>query len=132
MPQHCRRQILPLVQSILDNSPLRRLGNHYSTTVFTEKTLDFPLLSVKQTQNELHSLKTIAEARSRQLVKTWELNSSIPKMHRGVAVKLSRTRKIAIESHNQKTGVQPVNFTEGDYVPRGLLQREKGRKPSLK
>ena len=41
-------------------------------------------------------------------------------------------RQAAIDAHNRKTNVKAINFDVGDFVLRGLLQRETGRKPSLR
>ena len=35
-------------------------------------------------------------------------------------------------AHNRKTNVRPINFSEGDYVLRGIVQGKSGKKPSLK
>ncbi len=43
----------------------------------------------------------------------------------------TKKRRAAVDSNNCKTSVRPINFTEGDYVLRSVLQSERGRKPSL-
>ena len=53
-------------------------------------------------------------------------------MHKDVAHRAGKRRVAAIESHNRKTNVRPINFTEGYFVLRGFMQHERTRKPSLK
>ena len=44
----------------------------------------------------------------------------------------NKKRKAAVDAHNRKTNIRPINFTNGDYVLRGTIQGKTGRKPSLK
>lgn len=132
MPQRCWPQILPLVQSVLNNSILSRLGNRSPTTVFTGQSPESPLLSVKETQSTLTNIKTVSEARTRQLLKIRQLETAMQSMHRDVTLRVTKKREAAVISHNRRTGVREVNFTVGDYVLRGLVPRERRRKPSLK
>lgn len=53
-------------------------------------------------------------------------------MHKNVAFRTTKKRQQAIESHNRKKNVRKVNFTDGDFVLRGVLQKTSSRKPALK
>ena len=53
-------------------------------------------------------------------------------MHKDVAVRSDKKRRSAVDSHNRKTNIRPINFTEGGFVLRGILRNEQSRKPSLK
>lgn len=61
-----------------------------------------------------------------------QLQGALVDMHRDFVVRLNMKRRAAVKSHNRGTGVRPVNFTERDYVLRGLLLREKEQKPGLR
>ena len=53
-------------------------------------------------------------------------------MHKDVAEKATQKRQTAVDPFNRKVGVRPINFSEGDFVLRGALSRNRGRKPSLR
>ena len=43
-------------------------------------------------------------------------------MHKDCAKASDRRRKSAVDSHNRRTGVRPVNFGTGDYVLKGIVK----------
>lgn len=51
-------------------------------------------------------------------------------MHKDVAVRTTKKRQHAIDSYTRKTNMRKLNFTEGDFVLRGVVQRISSRKPS--
>jgi len=60
------------------------------------------------------------------------MQTAMDQMHKEVAALSEKKRQSSIDSYNRKVGVRSVNFSEGDFVLRGVLQRERGRKPSLR
>lgn len=60
------------------------------------------------------------------------LQNSLNGIHKALSLKSANKQKSAIESHNRKSGVKPGNFDVDEFVLRGLLQRERGLKLSLK
>jgi hypothetical protein len=52
-------------------------------------------------------------------------------MHKQVAGLTSKARETRVALHNARTGVRRINFDVGDYVLRGVLTREKGRKTDV-
>jgi len=60
------------------------------------------------------------------------MQAAMDQMHKEVAGLSEKKRQSSVDAYNRKVGVRPVNFSEGDFVLRGVLQRERGRKPSLR
>ncbi len=124
--------IMPVVQAALNNSLSERLGNRCPLTVFTGHPQDTPLTAITQKvgdRTEVHSLGKIRHAQRESI---HALLSSLDDMHKDVADKSSRKRKSAVESLNRKTNVRSINFTEGDFVLRGIKSNEQTKKPALK
>ena len=65
-------------------------------------------------------------------MKSEDLTKALDDMHKAVVVRAANAGKRSIATHNRKTNVRPVNFAEGDFVLRGIYEREKGHKPSLR
>lgn len=70
--------------------------------------------------------------RAKQLVNAGLIHKALEGIHIDVAESSTQKRKQSVASHNRKTGVKAINFYISDFVLRGLLQRERGRKPSLR
>lgn len=68
----------------------------------------------------------------KQIYEADRLVKDIQEMNKDVKCKASKRREAAVVAHNGKTDVRAINFTAGDYILRGLLQRERGRKPALR
>jgi len=132
LPQTMWHQVLPVVQSVLNNTILDRLGKRCPLTAFTGLPQDTPLLSIKVEKRKKAKVKTIAEVRALQRVQVERMHSSLDKMHKEVFERTTAKRQAAIDSHNRKTNVRPVNFSKGDYVLRGLRESQRGRKPQLR
>ena len=130
--QKCWPSVLPMVQSALNNSILERLGNLTPQGVFTSLPTSSPLSAVTRQDGEVTKVYKISEVRARQLLNSQRIQGALDSMHKDVAERSNRKRQAAVSSHNRKTGVRPINFDSGDFVLRGLLQRERGRKPSLR
>lgn len=132
LPHNAWPSILPVVQSALNNTILKRLANRCPLTAFTGLPQDTPLSSIIRKSNEIVKVHSVDIVKATRIANLKTLHSSLESMHKEVAEAASRKRESAVSSHFRKTNVQTVNFIEGDYVLRGLLPREKTRKPSLK
>lgn len=78
---------------------------------------------------KFHSLEDIRSTQRENIQSTLD---ALDNMHKDVAKRADNKRTAATESHNRKTNVRSINFTEGDFVLRGVMQHERTRKPSLK
>ena len=132
LPLKCWPDVVPIVQSALNNSILPRLGNRCPQTVFTGLPHSSPISTVLRRDSGVIKICSLDEIRVRQRLKISDMQSSLDAMHKEVAVRNSNRRKKAIEDYNRKVGVRPVNFTEGDFVLRGILERERAKKPALR
>lgn len=127
------------IQSILNHSPVKRLGMRqgagagvYRTPleVFTSHKPSRPLLRALPF-HQYPTVPSLEEARARQLLNIEELQGSLESMHRDVGERVTSERSRVIAKHNLKTNIQPINFTIGDFV---LVRRaqDKGHKLSFK
>ena len=132
LPQSAWPQVLPVVQSILNNTILQRLGKLCPLTAFTGLPQDTPVASIKSRIGKKISMRSIEDIRSIQNEHVRKLQAALEDLHKQVEAESNKKRRSAIESHNRKTNIKPINFTEGDYVLRGLVQRKSGRKLSIK
>ena len=129
--QRCWPSVLPMAQSALNNSVLERLGNRTPQSVFTSLPASTPLAAITRLDGDVTKVYKLADIRAKQLLNAQRLHGALDAMHKDVAERSNRKRQAAVASHNRKTGVRPINFDVGDFVLKGLLQRERGRKPSL-
>lgn len=125
-------QVLPIVQSILNNSIIDRLGKHCPLTAFTGLPQDSPLLAIKTNKGERIEVKNIDQVRAEQCMNLTKMQEAFFNMHKTVSASSDRKRQSSVDSHNRKTNFRQINFTEGDFVLKGLRQHERGRKPALK
>ncbi len=132
LPRSAWTQVLPIVQSVLNNTILTRLANRCPLTAFTGLPQDNPLNSVKCQLGKKLVFRTVDSIQSAQREYIEALQNSLEGIHKDIAQMTNKKRKSAIESHNRKTHIRPINFTDGDYVLRGVVQGKSGRKPSLK
>lgn len=132
LPQNCWPSIMPLVQSVLNNTVLQRLGNRCPLTAFTGMPQNSPLRSIMVKRNEFCTVRSIQEAQCLQRLQVEKVIAALEMMHRDVKLMSDKKRKTAVDAHNRKTNVRPINFCEGDFVLRGTLQRERRSKPALK
>lgn len=132
MPQQAWTSVIPLVQSTLNNSTLVRLGNRCLLTIFTNLAISSPISAIKERRGETVKVHSLSEVRAKQLLNIQQLQKSLDDMHKDVTQRSTKRRRQAVDSLNRRTSVRPVNFWEGDYVLRGFLKRQRGRKPSLR
>lgn len=116
--------VLPIVQSILNNSLLLRMEDRCDLTVLTGLVQDFPLININRKSKKHFRISSITEVRARQVMKVEELTKALESFHMSVAFSASSTRKRSIVAHNRNTNLRPVNFSEGDLVLRGIYERE--------
>ena len=115
------------VQSIINNSPARRLGNQAPITVHTGmqpgNPLNVALATISYTDTD-----SVENVRVMQNLNIESFQKSLDEMHRSVSEILSETRKSAVERHNARTGVYPCNLVVGDYV---VVARTKGPRTKM-
>lgn len=124
--------VIPIIQSVLNNSTVSRLGNRCPLTVFTKLPQNTPITAIKERFDKNIEIKSISDIRMKQLINIERLQKCLEEMHKDVARRAEKKRHAAVSAHNRKTGIRPVNFVVGDFVLRGLFRRERGRKPSLR
>jgi uncharacterized coiled-coil protein SlyX len=73
-------------------------------------------------QVESNSLELLKAEQSYKLA---ELQSAVAEMHKAVSTQADRLREKAIRQHNRRTNVMPVNYSIGDSVRVGTVQRSK-------
>ena len=132
LPQKSWPDVVPMIQSALNNSILARLGNRCPLTVFTGLKQSSPISTIIRRQVGAVKVHSLDEVRTRQRLKVQSIQNALEEMHKDVAGRKSKSRQRAIESFNRKVGVRPVNFTEGDFVLRGVMERERAKKPALR
>ena len=106
---------VPAIQSIINNSPTRRLGNRAPITVHTGMEAGNPL-QLALVSIGYKDIDSVDEARAIQKLSIDKFQCALDKMHKEVDDTLSSERKKAIQRHNSKTHVRPCNISVGDYV----------------
>ena len=81
LPHRSWPSVMPVVQSVLNNSPLSRLGNRCPIPVFTGLPQDSPLLSIKATVQENNLVRSVGEIRGAQLVQAKRFHPALDQMH---------------------------------------------------
>jgi hypothetical protein len=123
--------LLPMVQSGLNNTILPRLGNRSSTEVFLGLPTSYPLTTVVRQGAEKSLVLHMSELGARHLMQIVQLQTAVENMHEQVHALATKDRNARVALHNARTGVRPANFAVGDYVLRGVLTRERGRKTDV-
>ena len=118
---------VPAIQSIINNSPSRRLGNRAPITVHTGMEPGNPLLIALQTMN-VRDVSSVGEAEVIQKLEVDSMLKALDEMHKEVASTLEGARGKAVDCHNRKTHVRPYNPSVGDYV---VVARTKGPKTKM-
>lgn len=113
---------VPAIQSIINNTPARRLGNRAPIKVHTGMDPVNPLQLALTTMNYVDA-RSKDDARIMRDLKIEEMQEALEKMHKSVNITLNSSRKKAVACHNLKTGVFPCNIIVGDYV---VVERTKG------
>lgn len=106
---------VPAIQSIINNTPARRLGNRAPVTVHTGMDAGNPL-DLALTSLSYKDAFSVDEVRIKQTMDIELLQNALDNMHKEVAATLDATRKKAIERHNAKTHVKTCILSVGDYV----------------
>ena len=106
---------VPGIQSIINNSPARRLGGRAPVTVHTGMDSGNPL-AVALANLPIRPASSIENARLMQTLGMERFFTSLDNMHRNVEEVLSTNRRQAIERHNSRTHVTAFKPTVGDYV----------------
>lgn len=126
MKEHEWPAVLPIVQSVLENTVRASLGNRAPITVFSGLPADNPLrLIILPTTAKT---KLLNEVRALRLMNTTSLQESLDQIHTDVAERRSKKRKAAIKIHNSKTNVPEINFSVGDFVLVAKRVRKDGHK----
>ena len=117
---------LPVIQSIINHTPRKGLGNRAPITVFTGLPPDNPLrLVLKPVVGEVRSVE---EVQATRVLQATELEQALDDIHRDVSIRRTKAREEAVKRHNEKTNVKLVNFSTGDYVLVAKRQAKDGRK----
>eukprot|EP00171_Calliarthron_tuberculosum_P012252 IDg12252t1 len=132
LPSRSWPTVLPVVQSALNSALLPRLGNQCPLTAFTGLQQESPLRTIAFNRNDIVKLKSISEARAAQALEVSRTIQAMESMHKHVSLLSNKKRQSAVNSHNNKTSVKAINFSTGDFVLRGALDRQRGSKPGLK
>lgn len=84
-------RLVPIVQSILNNSSSSKLGGRAPIKVFTQLSPENPMLSL-QTQEEPVQFKSNDKIRAQQIVNLAEIQNGLSQMHREVKQSADRLR----------------------------------------
>ena len=108
-----------MVQGALNNSKLKRLQDKCPLEIFTGHRQDSPVTSIAAKIEGTTIVKSMTEQRLESILKTSTMHEKLQDMHRKIAESTSRRRRNAVEAHNRRTNIRPVNFAVGDFVLRG-------------
>ena len=125
LPLRCWPSVLPVVQSALNNAPLKRLCDRCPLTALTGLPQETPLRTIKTSKYNHARISSISEVRSRQTLQVKKLQSSLEDMPRDIKCCMDATQRASVASHNQKTNIREVNFDKGDYDLRAATNRRK-------
>lgn len=128
--------VVNIIQKVLNESPLERLGKRDDGTFRTPLEV---MTGLKPCRTNLapsveYSNKTgvsLDHARCEQILRIDDLKEALDSMHKEVAELVRRNRSKQIKAHNRKTKIITPNFSVGDFV---LVRRaqDKGHKLSFK
>lgn len=132
LPFKCWSEVVPIVQSIINNSPSKRLGGRTPKKAFTGLPDDNPLTSIVAKQNFDLEILSVDEVRLRQQKGIADLQGVLDEMHKAVSDISTAKRRKEVEAHNRRTNVRPANFEVGDYVLKGVMTKDRVKKLSLR
>lgn len=112
----CWPTVLSVVQSVLNNGKLRKLGNVSLLTSLTSQKGDSSLLHIERGSGLDIEFISIDEIRAKQLIEVEKVSSALDDMHKKAHSISSQARRKRIKLHNSRTNVHQVNFEEGDFV----------------
>ena len=119
LPATMCRSTVCMVQGALNNSKLKRLQNKCPIEIFTGHRQDSAVTAIATTIQGATVVHSLSDTRLDAILKTMTMHDKLHDMHREIEKSSSRRRKNAVEAHNRRTNVRPVNFTIGDFVLRG-------------
>lgn len=132
LPLTAWTQVIPIVQSALNDSVILRLANRCPLTAFTGLLQDTPLRTIKRSSGKEIVERSLNNIRYVNCVYVTELQNSLEVIHKHFDEFSDKKQRSAVESHNRKTNIHPVNFTKGHYMLRGTIQCRSARKPLMK
>lgn len=118
---------VPAIQSIINNSPSRRLGDRAPITVHTGIESGNPLHLALTSIGYLDATSA-NEAGSLQRLRIEELHDALDVIHKEVSCTLSESRKMAVDRHNAKTHIRHCNLSVGDFV---VVARHRGARTKM-
>jgi hypothetical protein len=107
------REVVNMVQSVLNNSSSTRLNKRTPMQVFTGHAETTPLALMLKDNVPVNA--PLDYIKAQKLMEVEKLSKAMTEIHAQVAEKATR-RKAAIQKHNDKTHVRSPNFQVGDYV----------------
>eukprot|EP00173_Palmaria_palmata_P000654 Plantae.Rhodophyta-Palmaria_palmata.ctg13165.p1 GENE.Plantae.Rhodophyta-Palmaria_palmata.ctg13165~~Plantae.Rhodophyta-Palmaria_palmata.ctg13165.p1 ORF type:complete len:337 (-),score=45.86 Plantae.Rhodophyta-Palmaria_palmata.ctg13165:285-1295(-) len=107
-------QVLPIIQSVLNNSVVASLGNKAPLTAFTDLPADNPIRLILPSSTA--TPKALDEIKVLQLMQVEMLHDSLAQVHRDIVQRQTDRRDSAVREHNAKTHVPAANFSVGDFV----------------
>jgi hypothetical protein len=107
-------KVLPVIQSVLINTPTSSKAGFSPMRVFTGHEATDPLALALN--DNLVVPQSYTFVRAQQSAKAAELQTTMAKIHKDVGKASTRLRQKAIAAHNLKTHVRKANFRVGDYV----------------
>ena len=124
--------VLEIVQSVLNQAPLKRLGRRKDSPsgvyrcpleVFTSCRPRRPLLKPMPIGTSM-TIPSLQEAQAQRLINIEQTQEALREMHRDVHTRVAAARRKAVARHNEKTNIQPFSFHIGDFVlVRGVGKR---------
>lgn len=105
---------MPLIQSLLNNSPSRRLANHTPLYAFTKQQSSNPLAVVLAEQVVVPA--TMDFAQMQRATAITEVTDAVENIHREVRDATTRVRGDRIKLHNKRTGVRETKYVVSDFV----------------
>jgi hypothetical protein len=119
-------RVLPLIQSVLNNSASDRLGGHTPVMAFTGHQVTDPL-ALALTDNIVVPAN-YDFVKAQQSLKVHDLQQQVAGIHKEVAESSTRSRCQKIEAHNRKTHIKSTDFAVGDYVLVAVPKKERRHK----
>jgi hypothetical protein len=126
LPPAAWPSVIDLVQSALNQSASDRLASVAPLTAFTGLPADDILKAVlRKLPTQAVKVHTLQDARAQQVLQLELAKKALEMMHVSVQARRSKKQQDAIQRHNARTGVRPVNFHVGDYVLQAKLLRHR-------
>ena len=116
LPATMWRTTISMVQGALNNCKLKSLNNKCPLELFTGHRQYSPVTAIATKVKGATVVHSLSDTRLDGIMKTLSMHDKLEDMHRDIEKSTSRRRKNAIEAHNRRTNIRPVNFTTGDYV----------------